>query len=173
MVKFALLRLLSEMNQGGGTVIPSLFTKPNSMEDLTMYVKIILVCALVVLVIKITSRALDQVASYINKSGFKPDDHLYIMHAPELQAYKIGRSINPENRRRQIERETGVSIDLIRIYRTKGFMEKSAHHVFSDFSKEIKYQDGTISREWFNDSQNMVEYIKHFEVVLFNVDKRK
>ena len=78
---------------------------------------------------------------------------LYLMYSPEYGLYKIGRSNNPQRRRREIERKSGVTVDIVKIYPYMGGYEPGLHQQFKYKNTIISNPDGSKGVEWFNMEQ--------------------
>lgn len=84
--------------------------------------------------------------------------HVYLMHAP--CGYKIGESGDPEARRVQKERDIRQPVELL--HTIKAPHKIGAEKYFQYRYGHLRINIGNNEREWFNLSQQDVDYIKSF-----------
>ena len=83
------------------------------------------------------------------------DQHLYFMKNEKTDEIKIGISIHPEVRRRQLERQHGNKITILRVVASQGrSKEKELHLRFSAYRTH---------GEWFEPNKELVEYIENID----------
>ncbi len=77
--------------------------------------------------------------------------HVYFMRNKENGNIKIGASIHPKKRKKEIQRLVGKPIEILKIISAGGFkMEKELHSKFREYN---------IHGEWFTPSKKLIKYI--------------
>ena len=77
--------------------------------------------------------------------------HVYFMRNKENGNIKIGASIHPKKRKKEIQRLIGKPIEILKIISAGGFkMEKKLHSKFREYN---------IHGEWFTPSKKLMKYI--------------
>jgi hypothetical protein len=80
---------------------------------------------------------------------YKTVQDLYIMHSNDLGLYKIGRSIDPARRIREVIDDNGVLVRFEKIYRGMGYMEPTVHNLMRYQNRLRIRPNESIAREWF------------------------
>ena len=79
------------------------------------------------------------------------DQHLYFMENERTGEIKIGISVHPEIRKRQLENECGEKIKILKVLASEGrSMEKKLHSMFKDYKTH---------GEWFEPHSELLEYM--------------
>lgn len=68
------------------------------------------------------------------------DDHLYFIQTSNNGMIKIGRSINPEKRLKQLQTGNPFKLKLIHVFEKQGYKEKILHEELKEFK---------LKGEWF------------------------
>ena len=89
-----------------------------------------------------------------------PDNKIYLIYCKFIDLYKIGISINPEKRIKQLQTGTPYELLIITTYDSKYpfKVEKILHNTFvsKKTPDNFKYDFEWLSGEWFNLSTNDV-----------------
>ena len=82
----------------------------------------------------------------------KKKDSLYLILDKSRNALKIGRSINPKSRLKQLRTSNCGELVLLFDIKDKGFMEEEVHNRFNHLR---------LSGEWFSNDMSIVEYFQN------------
>ena len=103
----------------------------------------------------------------MSKKSYK----IYLIHCEHLNSYKIGVSVNPEKRIKQLQTGTPYELNIVQIYESKYpfKVEKTLHKNF--FSKKItedfQFNFELLKGEWFNlspsEASNFTVFCKKIE----------
>jgi len=87
----------------------------------------------------------------ITQAKSKEYDHLYVIFDTVNKSLKIGRSKNPKSRLAALQLSTSNKLELLRIVKGQGEMERPVHQKFA--SKRL-------ASEWFEDCKEIRDYFK-------------
>jgi hypothetical protein len=86
----------------------------------------------------------------------KGEHCVYIFQVDDL--YKIGRSVDPEWRRRQLQTALAKTIEIVHVIPTRQHgLERALHR---------KFKDRLVAREWFALTEEDLRWIKEFGTAL-------
>jgi hypothetical protein len=84
----------------------------------------------------------------------KKNPKIYLIHCKNINLYKIGISVNPEKRIKQLQTGTPYELSIISIYNSKYpfKVEKILHNTFvsKKTPDNFQYDFELLSGEWFN-----------------------
>lgn len=86
------------------------------------------------------------------KEKCKKEDSLYLIKDTYNDRLKIGRSINPQKRIKQLQTSNSGSLEILFIVNGRGHEEESLHRKFNELR---------ICGEWFVNDDTIIEYFKN------------
>ena len=75
------------------------------------------------------------------KKDTKDNDHLYFIQSDNTGSIKIGRSIDPEKRLKDLQTGNPNKLKLIQVIENKGYLEKPLHKELKQFKIRLEWFD--------------------------------
>lgn len=94
--------------------------------------------------------------SIVNESAKEEKkDHLYLFFNTENRNLKIGRSLNPKNRLKQLNTASSDKIECLFVIPNKGVLESEVHGKFEKFR---------LNGEWFEHSESIILFFEKMKM---------
>jgi hypothetical protein len=91
------------------------------------------------------------------------DKDLYLLYSPKLNLYKIGVSVNVEQRINSIKSEMKINdITPLCIIHKMGYLEKELHNRFKEHNRIIVGKNNAKYVEWFEPAEEIKQFFEDF-----------